>query len=46
MGILVLKLAEQGSVDLDEDVNHKLTSWKVPEHKFNQSKKVTLRTLL
>ncbi|SMF90872.1 CubicO group peptidase, beta-lactamase class C family [Paenibacillus uliginis N3/975] len=44
--ILVLKLAEQGIVDLDEDLNNKLTSWKIPDHEFTQSKKVTLRTLL
>ncbi|WP_070121217.1 serine hydrolase domain-containing protein [Bacillus marinisedimentorum] len=42
--ILVLKMTEQGVLDLDEDVNEKLTSWKVPHNEFN--KKVTLRNLL
>lgn len=44
--LLVLKLTEQGFLDLDEDVNNRLTSWKVPDNEFTQSKKVTLRTLL
>ncbi|PEI92964.1 penicillin-binding protein [Bacillus pseudomycoides] len=44
--MLVLKLANQGILNLDEDVNNKLVSWKVPENKFTSSKKVTLRNLL
>jgi len=44
--ILVLKLVEQGEVDLDEDINHKLISWKMPESDYTRSKKVTLRSLL
>ena len=44
--ILVMKLVEQGIVDLDEDINQKLTSWKMPEHSYTQEKKVTLRHLL
>ncbi|MGD6794996.1 serine hydrolase domain-containing protein [Metabacillus indicus] len=44
--ILVLILTEQGILDLDEDVNEKLTSWKVPDHEFMNKKKVTLRNLL
>lgn len=44
--MLVLKFVELGIMDLDEDVNHRLTSWKVPDHEFTHSKKVTLRTLL
>ncbi|WP_223554241.1 serine hydrolase domain-containing protein [Lysinibacillus sphaericus] len=44
--ILVLKLVEQGLVDLDEDVNQKLVSWKVPDNAFTKHKKVTLRNLL
>ncbi len=44
--MLVLKLAEQGILNLDEDMNKKLISWKIPDSKFTQSRKVTLRTLL
>ncbi|TQR21680.1 serine hydrolase domain-containing protein [Psychrobacillus vulpis] len=44
--MLVLKLVEQGILDLDEDVNNRLKSWKVPECPFTQIKRVTLRTLL
>ncbi|MFF2175983.1 serine hydrolase domain-containing protein [Lysinibacillus sp. NPDC058147] len=44
--VLVLKLVEQGIVDLDEDVNEKLVSWKVPDNPFTKHKKVTLRNLL
>ena len=41
-----LKLVEQGELSLDEDVNAKLKSWKVPENEFTQKEKVTLRRLL
>ncbi|HYN09065.1 MAG TPA: serine hydrolase domain-containing protein [Vicinamibacterales bacterium] len=41
-----LKLVEQGKLALDEDVNAKLKSWKVPENEFTQTQKVTLRRLL
>ncbi|KOP78752.1 penicillin-binding protein [Lysinibacillus sp. FJAT-14745] len=44
--ILVMKLMEQGIVDLDEDVNKKLVSWKVPDSPLTKHKKVTLRNLL
>ncbi|WP_282034006.1 serine hydrolase domain-containing protein [Metabacillus indicus] len=44
--MLVMILTEQGMLDLDEDVNEKLTSWKVPDHEFMKRKKVTLRNLL
>ena len=44
--MLVLKLTEQGLLDLDEDINKKLVSWKVPESDFTVIKKVTLRNLL
>ncbi|MED4754104.1 serine hydrolase domain-containing protein [Brevibacillus choshinensis] len=40
----VLRLVQEGVLDLDEDVNHYLISWRVPEHSYNQ--KVTLRNLL
>jgi len=44
--MLVMKLVEQRYLNLDEDVNKKLTSWKVPESAFTKHKKVTLRNLL
>ena len=42
----VLKLVEQGKVDLDEDVNMYLKGWKIPECEFTKEEKVTLRRLL
>ncbi|WP_419961943.1 serine hydrolase domain-containing protein [Psychrobacillus sp. BM2] len=45
-GMLVMKLTEQGLLDLDEDVNSKLISWKVPENELTINKSVTLRNLL
>lgn len=45
-GMLVIKLTEQGLLDLDEDVNIKLKSWKVPETDCTKNKKVSLRNLL
>ena len=44
--MLVMKLTEHGFFDLDEDVNKKLSSWKVPENEFTKNTKVTLRKLL
>jgi CubicO group peptidase (beta-lactamase class C family) len=41
-----LLLVEQGKLALDENVNAKLTSWKLPETPFTQKAPVTLRTLL
>jgi CubicO group peptidase (beta-lactamase class C family) len=41
-----LLLVEQGKLSLDEDVNRKLKSWKVPENEFTKSEKVTLRRLM
>jgi CubicO group peptidase (beta-lactamase class C family) len=41
-----LKLVERGLLSLDQDVNAKLTSWKVPDNAFNATEKVTLRRLL
>lgn len=45
-GLLVIKLTEQGLLDLDEDVNYRLKSWKVPDNEFTKNHKVTLRNLL
>ncbi|WP_225446012.1 serine hydrolase domain-containing protein [Paenibacillus arenosi] len=44
--LIVLKLVEQSIVDLDEDVNDKLISWKVPSCHLTSIHKVTLRKLL
>jgi CubicO group peptidase (beta-lactamase class C family) len=39
-------LVEHGKLSLDEDVNKKLKSWKVPENEFTKDQKVTLRRLM
>jgi len=44
--ICVLRLAQDGELDLHKDVNECLASWKIPESKFTQTKKVTLANLL
>lgn len=41
----MLALVEKGLLTLDEDVNVKLKSWKVPENEFTKEQKVTLRRL-
>jgi len=44
--MVALHLVDDGKLVLDEDVNLKLRSWKVPENEFTKSQKVTLRRLL
>ena len=41
-----LKKVEQGKIGLDEDINNKLTTWKLPDNEFTAKKKVTLANLL
>lgn len=41
-----LFLVEQGKLSLDEDVNRKLKSWKLPENQFTKEQKVTLRRIM
>jgi CubicO group peptidase (beta-lactamase class C family) len=41
----MLALVEEGKLSLDEDVNMKLKTWKVPENEFTKEQKVTLRRL-
>jgi CubicO group peptidase (beta-lactamase class C family) len=41
-----LKLVEDSKIDLDQDVNQILSSWKVPENEFTQNAKVTLRRIM
>jgi len=44
--LAVLKLVQEGKLNLDEDVNLKLRSWKIPENEFTKQEKVTLRRIL
>ena len=43
---IVLHYVEQGLLDLDEDINAYLRSWKMAENDLTRRKKVTLRLLL
>lgn len=43
---LVMKLVEQGQLDLDRDVNDYLESWRVPESPLLDGETVTIRRLL
>src|SRR5206468_10781216 len=42
----MLALVQAGKLSLDEDVNVKLKTWKVPENEFTKEQKVTLRRLM
>ena len=44
--IAAMHFVEEGLLNLDENVNDKLISWKVPENSFTVKEKVTLRRLL
>ena len=44
--MLVLRLAEQGKLDLDIDANKYLSSWQIPENEHTEKNKVTLRGIL
>ena len=41
-----LRLVRSGTLDLDEDVNERLRTWRVPENEFTARAPVTLRRLL
>ncbi|HEY9434306.1 MAG TPA: serine hydrolase [Blastocatellia bacterium] len=41
-----LKRVEQGKIALDQNINDKLTSWKLPDNEFTTKRKVTLANLL
>src|SRR5690242_12950252 len=41
-----LKRVEQGKIALDQNINDKLTSWKLPDNEFTAKRKVTLAHLL
>jgi CubicO group peptidase (beta-lactamase class C family) len=42
----VMKLLEQQNLTLDESVNERLTSWKIPSNQFTEGGNVTIRHLL
>lgn len=42
----LLRLAELGKIDLDENVNSYLKTWQLPDNEFTTQKKVALRHLL
>jgi CubicO group peptidase (beta-lactamase class C family) len=44
--LCVLRLAEDGLIDLNKNVNEYLGSWKIPDNEFTIEKKITLRNLL
>jgi CubicO group peptidase (beta-lactamase class C family) len=44
--LAVMRMVEEGKLDLDQDVNQKLAGWKVAENEFTKKEKVTLRRLL
>lgn len=44
--LAVLRLVEEGKLSLDEDVNGKLVSWRVPENGFTRMGTISLRRIL
>lgn len=46
VAVATLHYVDQGSIELDRDVNQSLVSWKIPENQFTSQEKVTLRRLL
>ncbi len=44
--MVAVKKVEEGKISLDENINNKLASWKLPDNEFTAKKKVTLRNLL
>lgn len=42
----LLRLSEQGKIDLDQAANDYLTSWKIPEKSFTTNHPVTVRELI
>src|SRR5215208_5674255 len=44
--MVTLKRVQDGKISLDEDINNKLQSWKLPDNEFTAKKKVTLANLL
>jgi len=46
VAVIVLGLVQEGKLDLDQDVNLYLKSWRVAENDLTRERKVTLRLLL
>lgn len=44
--VMALHFVQEGLINLDQDVNDYLKSWRVPENEFTSKEKVTLRRLL
>jgi len=44
--LCVLRLAQDGKLDLHKDVSEYLTSWQIPNSEFTSKKKITLANLL
>jgi CubicO group peptidase (beta-lactamase class C family) len=44
--VALFRLVEEGQLELDEDVNERLQSWKVPENRFTGTEKVTPRRIV
>ncbi len=44
--MVALRKVQDGKIALDEDINTRLTSWKLPDNEFTAKKKVTLANLL
>jgi CubicO group peptidase (beta-lactamase class C family) len=44
--LAILRLVESGKLQLDQDVNEVLKSWKIPSNGFTSDMKVTLRRML
>lgn len=44
--MVALSLVEEGLLDLDVNVNDRLTSWRVPDNEFTTNEKVTLGRIL
>jgi CubicO group peptidase (beta-lactamase class C family) len=42
----VMRLVQDGNLDLDANVNDRLTSWRLPDNRFTTHEKVTLRRIL
>jgi CubicO group peptidase (beta-lactamase class C family) len=43
---IAMKKVEQGKISLDDNINDKLVSWKLPENELTAKSKVTLRKIL
>jgi CubicO group peptidase (beta-lactamase class C family) len=44
--MVALKKVEQGKIGLDDNINDRLTSWKLPDNEFTTKHKVTLANLM